>query len=84
VYGGNSFDRKKPDPVGVATLLSETGASREDAFMVGDSAVDVRTARNAGIRACGVTYGFQPDSFSAEPPDFTIDDLRQLPDYVLG
>lgn len=84
VYGGNSFDRKKPDPVGVQTLLSETGAVREDAFMVGDSAVDVRTARNAGIRACGVTYGFQPDSFSAEPPDFTIDDLRQLPDYVLG
>jgi phosphoglycolate phosphatase len=79
VYGGNSFERKKPDPVGIETLLSETGAPREEAVMVGDSAVDVRTARNAGIRACGVSYGFQPDSFAAEPPDFLIDDLRELP-----
>ena len=78
VYGGNSFDRKKPDPVGVEKLLEESGAARETAMMVGDSAVDVRTARNANIRACGVTYGLQPESFAAEPPDFTIDDLREL------
>lgn len=82
VYGGNSFNRKKPDPVGVETLLSETGVSRESAVMVGDSAVDVRTARNANIRACGVTYGFQPETFSEEPPDFVIDDLRQLPEML--
>ena len=82
VYGGNSFERKKPDPVGIETLLSETGAPREEAVMVGDSAVDVRTARNAGIRACGVSYGFQPDSFAAEPPDFLIDDLRKLPELL--
>jgi len=82
VYGGNSFKRKKPDPVGIDTLLSESGAPREQAVMVGDSAVDVRTARNAGIQACGVSYGFQPDSFAAEPPDFLIDDLRKLPDLL--
>ena len=79
VYGGNSFARKKPDPVGVEALLSESGLARENAVMVGDSAVDIRTARNAGIRACGVTYGFQPETFTDEPPDFIIDDLRQLP-----
>ena len=82
VYGGNSFDRKKPDPIGVETLLAESGAEREKSVMVGDSAVDVRTARNAGIRACGVTYGFQPESFTSEPPDFIIDDLGQLPDLL--
>jgi phosphoglycolate phosphatase len=79
VYGGNSFERKKPDPMGVEALLSESGLARESAVMVGDSAVDIRTARNANIRACGVSYGFQPETFTAEPPDFIIDDLRQLP-----
>jgi phosphoglycolate phosphatase len=84
VYGGNSFGQKKPDPIGVNTLLEETGSPREKAVMVGDSAVDVRTARNAGIRACGVKYGFQPESFSNEPPDLLIDDLSELANEVLG
>jgi phosphoglycolate phosphatase len=83
VYGGNSFEQKKPDPIGVNTLLQETGLPRESAVMVGDSAVDVRTARNAGIRACGVKYGFQPESFSADPPDLLIDDLSELTKNVL-
>jgi phosphoglycolate phosphatase-like HAD superfamily hydrolase len=51
--------------------------------MVGDSAVDVRTARNANIRACGVTYGFQPETFAGEPPDFVVDDLGELAEMVL-
>ena len=84
VYGGNSFDRKKPDPIGVEKLLSECGVPREAAVMVGDSAVDVRTARNANIRACGVTYGFQPETFAGEPPDFMVDDLVELADMVLA
>jgi len=46
--------------------------------MVGDSAVDVQTARNAGTRACGVRWGFQPETFVAAPPDFLIDDMREL------
>jgi phosphoglycolate phosphatase len=69
VYGGNSFERKKPDAV---------GAAREKTMIVGDSAVDIRTARNAGVRACGVTYGFQPETFVTEPPDIMVDRPEQL------
>ena len=47
-------------------------------MMVGDSAVDVRTARNAGIRACGVSWGFQPETFAADPPDCIISDMGEL------
>lgn len=83
VYGGNSFEHKKPHPIGVETLLAELGAARERALMVGDSAVDVRTARNAGIRACGVRYGFQPESFAEEPPDLLIDRMEELAGLVL-
>jgi len=78
VYGGNSFPEKKPDPAGLNALVTESGADRARTIMVGDSAVDVDTARNAGVQACGVRWGFQPETFIASPPDFLIDDLREL------
>ena len=84
VYGGNSFEQKKPHPAGIEALLQESGLSRAETVMVGDSAVDILTARNASVRACGVTYGFQPETFQAEPPDFLVDNMEQLADHVLG
>jgi phosphoglycolate phosphatase len=83
VYGGNSFAEKKPHPVGIETLVAETGAARSGTVMVGDSAVDVLTARAAGVMACGVTFGFQPESFAEAAPDVLIDDLRELSGLVL-
>ncbi len=82
VYGGNSFEQKKPDPVGIETLLTESGAARERTIMVGDSGVDVRTARNARVLACGVSYGFQPESFLQDPPDILVDEMSELVEYV--
>ena len=78
VYGGNSFECKKPDPIGIATLMQEAGVAADDTWMVGDSGVDVQTARNAGVRCCGVSYGFQPDTFQRFPPDILVDRLEQL------
>jgi phosphoglycolate phosphatase len=78
VYGGNSFQTKKPDPLGVETLLKETGASRENAMIVGDSSVDVLTGRNAGIATCGVTYGFAPHTLCEVPPDLTVASPQEL------
>ncbi|MBV8205369.1 MAG: HAD hydrolase-like protein [Acidobacteria bacterium] len=69
VYGGNSFQTKKPDPLGALTLLQETGTTRHQAAIIGDSAVDVLTGRNAGLWTCGVTYGFAPHSLESAPPD---------------
>jgi phosphoglycolate phosphatase len=53
-------------------------------MMVGDSAVDTRTARNAGIKACGVSYGFQPETLAEEPPDLRVDRLEELAEAVAG
>lgn len=83
IYGGNSFEHKKPHPIGVEKLLAETGVARERAMLVGDSAVDVRTARNANIKACGVTYGFQPETFEEAPPDILVDRMEELTEMVL-
>lgn len=82
VYGGNSFEFKKPHRIGVDTLIAECASARERTIMVGDSAVDVQTARNSGVQACGVTYGFQPETFAEWPPDFLVERLEELVDRV--
>jgi phosphoglycolate phosphatase len=83
VYGGNSFEQKKPHPAGVEKLLAECGVDRSRAMLVGDSDVDIRTARNAGILACGVTYGFQPETLTEVPPDILVDRMEEMVDMVL-
>ena len=83
VYGGNSFDHKKPDPVGIYQILSDTKGQREKTWMVGDSAVDVLTGRNAGVNTCGVTYGYATETFKDAQPDFLIDRFAELERLVL-
>jgi len=78
VYGGNSFTTKKPDPLGVQTILQETGVAANESLMIGDSSVDVLTGRNAGLWTCGVTYGFAPHSLEEVPPDVLIENPREL------
>ena len=84
VYGGNSFDFKKPNPIGVEALRKEAGVSRDRTLMVGDSSVDVQTARNAGIPCCGVTYGFQPETLADPAPDLLVDRMEELADWILN
>ncbi len=84
VYGGNSFEQKKPHPVGIERILKETHIPRDRALIVGDSRVDVQTGLNAHIATCGVTYGFASDSLAECKPCFLIDNLRDLPPIVFG
>jgi phosphoglycolate phosphatase len=78
VYGGNSFSTKKPDPEGARTILRDTGIPAMQTLVVGDSAVDVATARNAELWSCGVTYGFAPHTLTADPPDVLVDSAADL------
>jgi phosphoglycolate phosphatase len=82
IYGGDSFPAKKPDPVGVRALMDEARASAAATLLVGDSSIDVKTARNAGVRSCGVGWGFQPESFELEPPDILIRQPAELLEIV--
>ena len=83
IYGGNSFATKKPDSLGVNTLLQETGVSAKEALMIGDSSVDVLTGRNAGLWTCGVTYGFAPHSLAEVPPDVLLENPKDLGELLL-
>jgi phosphoglycolate phosphatase len=84
VYGGNSFEFKKPNPIGIESLMRETGIDRARTLMIGDSAVDVQTARNAAVQCCGVTYGFQPETLADPAPELLVDRMEDLADWVLG
>ena len=84
VYGGNSFPFKKPHPIGMEALIAEAAVDRPRALMIGDSAVDVLTARNAGVRSCGVTYGFAPETLRDPAPDLLVDRMEDLADWVLA
>ena len=84
VYGGNSFDQKKPDPVGLLTIMRESAAQAEQTMIIGDSDTDVLTGRNAGVWTCGVSSGLAPESLKTTTPDFLLDDLRELPGLLEG
>lgn len=78
-YGGNSFETKKPDPLGAKKILEELSAAPAEALLVGDSEVDVQTARNAGTLAAAVNYGFGTHDRATYPADIYLDRLTELP-----
>ena len=82
VYGGNSFATKKPDPFGLRLIMAELGVGPDRTIMIGDSSVDVLTARNAGVACAGVTYGIRPEDFAVHPPDILVGDMRDLADRL--
>jgi phosphoglycolate phosphatase len=78
IYGGNSFETKKPDPLGARTILKELGTEPLEAMLVGDSEVDVQTARNTGMVAAAVNYGFGVHDRVAYPADIYLDRFSEL------
>jgi phosphoglycolate phosphatase len=66
VIAGERVDRpRKPDPTGLRAVLDELGCSPSEAIMIGDSEVDVATAKAAGTRSIAVTWGFRPRALLA-------------------
>ena len=78
VCGGNSFATKKPDPLGARTVLERLGVVAGETALVGDSEVDVQTARNAGMISAIVNFGFGVHDRAAHPADLYLDRLEEL------
>lgn len=74
VFGSDSTPWKKPDPRGLQEMRSRLGDG--DALYVGDSDVDIRTGRAAGIRVGFVEHGYGRGG--DEQPDYRWKDLRAL------
>ena len=78
VYGGNSFVTKKPDPLGLQTILQEIGARPEECVMIGDSGVDVLTGKNAGAWTLAVNFGFAPHTLTDADPDMIVESPSEI------
>jgi phosphoglycolate phosphatase len=78
VYGGDSFAAKKPDPAGVYKILEQFKVAPSETLFIGDSEVDVQTARNAGTMAVTVNHGFGQHDRAAYPADVYVDRLIEL------
>ena len=79
VVSGDSLPTKKPDPAGIRSCLAQFQVPAARALFVGDSSIDVATARNAGIRVWAVPYGYNMgQSIEACSPDRLITDFSML------
>jgi len=58
--------------------MGEAGAQPDETIMIGDSQVDVLTARNGGLWSIGVTYGFAPHTLQRTLPDILVDTTAEL------
>ena len=83
IYGGNSFESKKPDPFGANRIVENFGVPASDTMIIGDSEVDVQTARNAGMLAAAVNYGFGAHDRNLHPADVYLDRFAELAGLVI-
>ncbi len=95
-YGGNSFEDKKPEPTGLLRLIDEASSLLaraspaaasllpHEVVMIGDSDVDIRTARRCGTRSIGCAFGLAPTALAASMPDATVNHPSEWPTAIFA
>lgn len=79
VLGQREGISKKPDPSGIHEILNLASDANAPTYLIGDSTVDLTTAKNAGIKSIAVTWGFEPLSDLAElSPDHIVHTVAEL------
>jgi phosphoglycolate phosphatase len=82
ILGGDSVDRRKPDPAPLIQAMLGCNAGPEDTVMVGDSAPDIIAGKAAGVITCGVTGGFgELQELEAAGCDLIVSSLAELAEY---
>jgi len=73
----------KPDPEALMKCLQHLGAEAADCIVVGDSVVDIRAGKNAGIRTVAVLSGiFGRKELEREKPDLILENISELPQFL--
>ncbi|MFT0328431.1 HAD family hydrolase [Bacteroides thetaiotaomicron] len=84
VFGQREGIKVKPDPTVVFDILEVAKVTKEEVLYVGDSGVDMQTAANAGVTACGVTWGFRPRAELEEfSPQYIVDTAEEIKRLIL-
>ena len=84
VFGQREGIKVKPDPTVVFDILEVAKVTKEEVLYVGDSGVDMQTAANARVTACGVTWGFRPRAELEEfSPQYIVDTAEEIKRLIL-
>jgi phosphoglycolate phosphatase len=67
VVGGDNPLGRKPEPRALQAMMAAAGVTPAQAMLVGDSKVDLDTARSAGVRCCLVSFGYGFESVDKTP-----------------
>jgi phosphoglycolate phosphatase len=79
ICGPDTFGIEKPDPEILRRTVTKAGGTLEQAIMIGDSIIDIHTARAAGIPVIAVDFGYSERPVTDFEPDRTISSFAQLP-----
>ena len=80
IYGNKEGFPLKPDAALLQLIMEECDAVAETTVMIGDSGVDIQTAKNVGVRSIGCTWGFRPRT---ELEEFGADHIVDCPSNIL-
>ena len=82
--GDSPQRRRKPAPDNVYEAIRQLGSEKQKTIFVGDSNVDMQTAQNGGVDACGVTWGFRPkEELAAYHPALLAERPEEIAEWVL-
>ncbi len=81
VVGSDTTPEKKPSPLPIDFVLDKLDITRSETVMVGDSEIDIKTARVSGVKVISVTYGYRPRGV-LNGADYIIDDITELPALI--
>lgn len=85
VYGGDSFDKKKPSPLPIIKIMEKFNGDKRKSFMIGDSCNDILSGKGAGVKTIAVFYGFNGKSHLKEcKADFTANTPDEVCKIILG
>jgi phosphoglycolate phosphatase len=84
IFGQREGIAVKPDPTIVQDILALAKVTKtEEVLYIGDSGVDMQTAQNAGVEACGVTWGFRPRAELMElSPKYIVDKAEEISSII--
>ena len=80
IWGKRDDYPRKPDPASVLAIISELNVTPDNCLYIGDSNVDIQTAKNANLRNVGVSWGFRPVS---ELLEAGADFIAEIPSDIL-
>lgn len=85
IYGNRDGFPLKPDRAIIDLIMEQCGATADNTYMVGDSGVDIQTARAAGVHSIGVSWGFRDRQELVESgAEYIADNTEELFDAIFG